>query len=104
MTNARHELPLLNAIIEKYGYKTVHIKDKQADLFWQFPQHESENNDRIMNMKSIFNRLPGAGVGTNKKRCAKIFNRMEKHFEHDYDFVPKTYTLPQDKEIIRQVL
>ena len=75
--NARHELPLLQAIIDRDGYQTVHIKDAKANMHWQFPLHEKENNDRIFETKAIFNRLPGLGFASNKRRLALIYRRMQ---------------------------
>ena len=105
VTNARHELPLLNELCELYGWHKVELKEAKADMIWQFPQHETENNERIMRSASIFNRLPGSGVGTNKAKSARIFNRMIRHFEHDFKFIPKTYILPeQDKQALKNAM
>jgi len=49
-----------------------------------------------MNTSAIFNRMPGLGVISNKKRSAQIFNLMSKHYENDYNFVPHTYILPAE--------
>ena len=46
-----------------------------------------------MSTAAIFNRLPGAGVATNKAKFARIFKRMSRHFEHDFNFVPMTFEL-----------
>ena len=59
------------------------------------------DNEKIMTTSSIFNRLPGAGVGTNKRRSALIFNRMIRHYQHDYNFVPMTFVLPEHKEKLK---
>jgi hypothetical protein len=78
-TNARHELALLQAIIEsEKNYHEVHIKDAKANLIWQFPLHQQENNERIMDTKAIFNRMPGVGVATNKRKTAQVFKRMSR--------------------------
>ena len=34
------------------------------------------DNNRIMTSAAIFNRLPGAGIATNKAKFARIFKRM----------------------------
>lgn len=66
--------------------------------------HETENNERIMRSASIFNRLPGCGVGTNKAKSAQIFNRMIRHFEADFNFIPQTFLLPNDKDKLKKAM
>lgn len=69
-TAARSDLALLHALIEMNQWRDVHLREAKADLIWQFPGHETENNQRIMSSAAIYNRLPGAGVGTNKAKFA----------------------------------
>ena len=57
-----------------------------------------------MSTSAIFNRLPGAGVGTNKRKSAQIFNRMLRHYQNDYNFVPLTFILPQDSARLKQAM
>ena len=102
ITNARHELPLLHELCDLYKWGKVELKEAKADMIWQFPAHETENNERIFRSAAIFNRLPGSGVGTNKAKSARIFDRMIRHFENDFNFIPRTYLLPnQDREALR---
>ena len=54
-----------------------------------------------MSTAAIYNRLPGAGVGTNKAQCAQIFKRMQRHFENDYNFVPLTFDLSYEAEALK---
>ena len=42
-TAARSDLALLQALIEKYGWKEFHIRETKADVIWQFPGHETES-------------------------------------------------------------
>mmetsp|Transcript_12514 Transcript_12514/g.16012 ORF Transcript_12514/g.16012 Transcript_12514/m.16012 type:complete len:388 (+) Transcript_12514:337-1500(+) len=55
-----------------------------------------------MTTSAIYNRLPGAGVGTNKARFAQIFKRMQRHFEHDYNFVPLTFDLSYEADSLKR--
>ena len=73
------------AIYELYRFKFVN-----AEVNDKF----NVDNEKIMTTSAIFNRLPGAGVGTNKRRSAEIFNRMLRHYQHDFNFVPLTFVLP----------
>jgi len=58
-----------------------------------------------MNSASIFNRLPGSGVGTNKSFCAQIFDRMIRHYESDFNFIPRTYLLPnKDAQALKKAM
>ena len=57
-----------------------------------------------MTSNAIFNRLPGAGVGTNKRKSALIFNRMLSHYQHDYNFVPLTYVLPEQTQQLKSAM
>ena len=51
-----------------------------------------------MSQESIFNSLPGLSVVSDKKNAARIFNRMVHHYPHDFDFIPESFCLPEDKE------
>ena len=55
-----------------------------------------------MQTAAIYNRLPGAGVGTNKARFAQVFKRMQRHFEHDYNFVPLTFDLSYEADALKR--
>ena len=57
-----------------------------------------------MNTVAIYNRLPGAGVGTNKAKFASVFKRMARHFEHDYNFVPKTFSLATEASMLKRYM
>ena len=93
--NARHELDLLKAIIAEEGYKEVYLKDAKATVIWQFAGSAAENNIQIMNQKAIYNYMPGIGHFCNKKETASIFRNMIKHYPDDFEFVPKSYLLPE---------
>jgi hypothetical protein len=67
-------------------------------MHWQFPLHQQENNERILTTNAIFNRLPGIGIGSNKRRLALIFRRMQEVYPAQFDFIPKTYVLPTEQE------
>ena len=62
------------------------------------------DNQRIMSTAAIFNRLPGAGAATNKAKFAKIFKRMKRHFEHDFNFVPMTFDLSREKDTCKRYM
>ena len=51
-----------------------------------------------MSQESIFNSLPGLSVVSDKKNAARIFNRMVHHYPQDFDFIPESFCLPEDKE------
>jgi len=57
-----------------------------------------------MSTNAIFNRLPGAGAATNKAKFAKIFKRMMRHFEHDFNFVPMTFDLSKEKDTCKRYM
>lgn len=57
-----------------------------------------------MSTAAIYNRLPGAGVATNKARFAQIFKRMLRHFEHDFNFVPLTFDLSHEKDALKRYM
>ena len=40
-TAARNDLDLLKALIEKYKWKEVHIRDKKADVQWLYPTEKA---------------------------------------------------------------
>lgn len=105
ITNARSELPLLQALCEEHKWHVFEgNREKKADMYWINPLQESENNARIYNTPAIYNRLPGAGVGTNKAKCANIFERMIRHYPNDFNFIPRTYILPKDCAALQQAM
>lgn len=57
-----------------------------------------------MSSAAIFNRLPGAGIATNKARFARIAKRMMRHFEHDFNFVPLTFDLTYEGEALKRYM
>ena len=58
----------------------------------------------IFNKKSIYNRLPGVGVMSNKKTSAQIFKRMSKFYDTEFDFIPQTFLLPQEGAQLKQAM
>ena len=36
------------------------------------------------------------GAASNKKIMASIFNTVQKYHPEEYDFVPKTFNMPED--------
>jgi len=67
-------------------------------MHWQFPLHQQENNDKIFATKAIFNRLPGVGAATNKRRMAQVFRKMHEYYPSEFNFSPRTYILPSEWE------
>ena len=65
-------------------------------MHWQFPLHQQENSDRIFGTAAIFNRLPGLGFASNKRRLALIYRRMQEHYPAEFDFIPRSYILPRE--------
>ena len=57
-----------------------------------------------MSTTAVFNRLPGAGVATNKARFAQIAKRMQRHFEHDFNFVPLTFELSHEADALKKYM
>ena len=53
---------------------------------------------------SIFNSLPGLSVVSNKRGAARIFNKMIHHYPKEYDFIPTSYCLPDDKELLQTAM
>ena len=92
----RHELPLLQELLSAHNWREVYLKDKNADLIWLFPLHKEENLERIFNTKAIFNRIPGLQVVSNKKTLALILSRFSRHYESDFNFIPRTFVLPNE--------
>ena len=52
----------------------------------------------------MFNRLPGAGIATNKAKFAQISKRMIRHFEHDFNFVPLTFELSTEADALKRYM
>ncbi len=100
--NARHELALLQDIIQHNQYQVEHIKDKPADLVWLFPGSKEYNNQMIMSTNAIFNQMPGLSVMSNKRNAAKVFARMSRYFPAQYNFVPETYCLPEQSQALEE--
>ena len=77
-----------------------HIKDKvsKCDVFWLAgPDKQFE---MIREHDIIFNQLPGIGVASNKRKFAQIMNTIQKHHPEEFDFVPRTFTMPEDAQIL----
>jgi len=53
---------------------------------------------------AIYNRLPGAGIGSNKAKFASIFKRMANHFEHDFNFAPLTFNLTDEADACKRYM
>ena len=56
-----------------------------------------------MTYKTIFNRLPGAEAAGNKKRLAEIMRRVQTDND-EYDFVPRSFVMPQDQELLQEFM
>ena len=57
-----------------------------------------------MQTQAIYNRLPGAGIATNKARSASIFKRMARLFEHDFNFAPLTFNLSTELDACKRYM
>jgi glutathione synthase/RimK-type ligase-like ATP-grasp enzyme len=51
----------------------------------------------IRGTKSLFNRIPGLNLVSNKVYMGEIFKRLSKHYEYDFNFIPETFMLPSDE-------
>lgn len=60
--------------------------------------------DKIMNVKALYNRLPGLQAVSNKKTLGKIFKRWHKHYESDFNFAPMTFSLPDESEQLKHYM
>ena len=83
--------------LEHCGFAT--IRDERDDpnclLYWS---DLAVPNERISEMKPYqkINHFPGMGEICRKDALAKNMMKIQKIFPSDYDFVPKTWTMPQD--------
>ena len=62
------------------------------------PAAQNDNNHRILTTKGIFNRLPGVNAAKNKRTCAQIFERMHQLYPEDFNLMPRSFVMPEDKE------
>ncbi len=50
----------------------------------------------IKTTPAAFNRVPGLNLVSNKVYIGEIFKRLSKHYEFDFNFIPKTFIVPDD--------
>ena len=57
-----------------------------------------------MDTAAIYNRLPGVGAASSKANFAKVFRRMQRQNEQEFDFVPLTFDLDHEAEECKQYM
>jgi hypothetical protein len=67
---------------------------------WLFPGNPQENNQSILTVKSIFNQIPCVGRFCHKQVTATILNIHQRHYPSDFDFFPRSYLLPEEKDAL----
>ena len=92
-TKSRNEYALLKLLIEKYNL--VETFNDKGDIGFYSIQAVQNNYDNLLNMK--VNRIVGIRDLCSKSLTARIINFLYKTYPEDYDFMPQTFRLPQEK-------
>ena len=74
-------------------------------MIWQSPiEGDAQSNEQIMDTAAIYNILPGVGAASSKAKFAKVFRRMQRQNEQEFDFVPLTFDLDHEAEECKQYM
>ena len=69
----------------------------QSDIYWVHPSNEVI--ELVNEHNCIFNIMPGiSGMAGNKRRLANIFKRLVRNHPKSFDFVTRTFCMPDERE------
>ena len=77
-------------------------ENTNCDIIW----NDSNSNENLLAQLKPYQKLnhfPGICTIGRKNFLAMHFNKMQKAFPSYYDFFPKTYCLPTEKNLVRQI-
>ncbi|XP_022919719.1 tubulin polyglutamylase ttll6-like [Onthophagus taurus] len=92
LTNCRYDV--VRRIASKFGYKEVGEQDNW-NLYWTDLSISIERCKEMKRFQKI-NHFPGMLEICRKDLLARNLNRMKRLFPKDYNFFPKTWSLPAD--------
>ena len=103
-THCKGEYSLIKNVINSNNWKETNSLGK-GHIFW-YGNSLSESDKLLMNNRSCwYNRYVGGGYLSYKRTFSQLLNIALKIFPKEYEyFCPKTFFLPEDKELIEQEL
>jgi len=101
---SRSELETLQWVIKKNDWEEA-CGPMEGHLIWYgLPLRESDLKLIQKRPNTHFNKYPGSEFLCRKKVLSTLVARMKRYFPEDYNFVPKEYLYPEEKEEIEEYI
>lgn len=95
---SRSELETLQVIIQKNDWEEA-CGPMEGHLIWYgLPLRESDMRLLQKRPNTYFNKYPGSEYLCRKKVLSTLLARMKRYFPEEYNFAPKEYLYPEEKE------
>ena len=72
------------------------------DIYWADVRMTKEKMPMMKPYQRI-NMIPGMNILGQKNLLPLNLDKMAKYYENEYKFFPKTWVLPQDKEVVKSL-
>lgn len=100
--SSRSELETLQVIIQRNGWEEAMAPMEGHLLWFGLPLRESDIRLLLRRPNAYFNKYPGSDYLCRKKVLSSLMTRMKRHFAEQYNFAPREYLYPEEKEEIDQ--
>lgn len=96
------DVVLLSAV--ECGYRVIPrgSRDAEPDVVWIEAQPMSVAAVKELSPHQRVNFYPGMKLCATKCEFARVMGRMQRLFPGEFDFIPKTWSLPEDAAIFRE--
>jgi hypothetical protein len=101
--NARGHLPLLQHLATLEPRIRLELLNGRGKFMWYAIPPKPEEQLLEFNNK-IINKILGIESISDKKGLGVALNLMAKYFPEEFNFFPKTYTLPMDQELLESAM
>lgn len=99
---SRSELETLQIIIAKNDWAETTAPMEGHLIWYGLPLRESDIKLLKMRPTTYFNKFLGSEYLCRKKTLSSLMTRMKRHFADDYDFIPREFLYPEEKEDLEE--
>jgi len=101
---SRSELETLQCIIQKNNWEEASGPNEGHLIWFGLPLRESDYKLLQRRQNLWFNKYPWGEYLCRKKVLSAILARMKKYFPEDYNFLPREFLYPEEKEELEDYL